>query len=647
MNGRSAWTIQMELRSDTVFGSGFSIPGGADLSSRCDALGYPSVSGATFKGLLRESLENLLAWSGQPETLAEELLGKGGWAGLESPRRVQLTGLTLVQPPEDPERCYHDRTFTQLENGVVKSRSLRMAHCVSRGLVFTGTLYCKDADADLLKEAVQGIRFVGTQRSRGLGHVRCTMEPAAAANVPTETLPEGTVIRYRLRNLLPVIITDLTRSHTNGFAARDYIPGSSISGMVLSALSQQQPEWFAAHKAALLGGGVQFCDAIPCPSDWEPLPPIMGFYGPKDSDTVISVLQKDVAGKKRVAMGTCCQLQGDTIHTWSGITGGSMRIARQKPEQPDALPFQVQYLEAGQNFTGYIRLEDPSMAPMIAGVLQELVWLGADRGSGFGQCRVEECRVQEQPGWYQYGYGPNDAIGTELYLLALSPLGLCDQWGEPCGLTESFLSDKLGVSVESIVACSTALKEFSGFNRTWQCRVQHQRMYDRGSIFRLRCASVPNRERLEAIQREGLGIRPMEGFGQVLFLRPELLTQIRKKQAEEPAVAAVSQTVAQRRRARYQWIMDHRAQVHSWDLSASQLGTLQDMCRQGEAVLMEYLQRSLKERGAAHGARYKKAANDIAKLLEHPVLGCSRGEMLPLLDQLIDHSRKEKGGKRQ
>ena len=140
MNGRSAWTVQMELRSDTVFGSGFSIPGGADLSTRRDALGYPSISGATFKGLLRESLENLLARSGQPETLAEELLGKGGWAGLESPRWVQLTGLTLVQPPEDPERCYHDRTFTQLENGVVKSGSLRMARCVSRGLVFTGTL---------------------------------------------------------------------------------------------------------------------------------------------------------------------------------------------------------------------------------------------------------------------------------------------------------------------------------------------------------------------------------------------------------------------------------------------------------------------------------------------------------------------------
>ena len=95
-----------------------------------------------------------------------------------------------------------------------------------------------------------------------------------------------------------------------------------------------------------------------------------------------------------------------------------------------------------------------------------------------------------------------------------------DQWGEPCALSEDILSEKLGVPV-TIAACSTALKEFSGFNRTWQCRLQHQLMYDRGSLFRLHCDTPPSREAVEGLQRTGLGVRRAEGFGQVLFLRPE------------------------------------------------------------------------------------------------------------------------------
>jgi len=49
-------SVRMELLSDTLFGSGFSLSGGADLSAKRDEEGFPYVSGTTFKGLLREVL---------------------------------------------------------------------------------------------------------------------------------------------------------------------------------------------------------------------------------------------------------------------------------------------------------------------------------------------------------------------------------------------------------------------------------------------------------------------------------------------------------------------------------------------------------------------------------------------------------------
>lgn len=632
--------IRMELLSDTLFGSGFSLAGGADLSARRDENGFPYVSGATFKGLLREGLENLLCWSGGDASLADVLLGEGGYSGMESPRRVKITALTLAEPPADPAICYQERTFTALEQGVVKEGSLRTASCVARGQVFVGELFCSQEDVALLTQAVQSIRFVGTHRSRGLGSVRCSATQFSVGNVQAASLAPAHVIRYRLENLLPIVITDLSRSHANGFASRDYIPGTAVRGMVLSDLAQQQPEWFEEHKVELLTGTC-FLDAVPCPADWKPLPPLMGFYGEKGKDDLTSVLTDDVAGKKRVNLGTCCQPDGEVLHSWRGETGGAMRIARQNDQRKDALPFQVQYLEKGQSFTGYILLGDTELAPNVAKVLSGDVWLGADRHSGFGRCHVAECTALEQPDWMDYSYGSQDEIGQELYLLTVTPLGLVNQWGEPCGLSGELLSKKLGVPV-TITACSTSLREFSGFNRTWQCRLQHQRMYDRGSIFRLYCETSPSREAVEQLQRGGLGVRRAEGYGQILFLRPELYGRMKKKaDVQEKKQFDTLQQVAQQRRERYQWLMDHYEIVQSWELSKSQIGSLQGFCQQGESALREHLKHNLENRGATHGAKYKEAARFIQGLLDAAPLGLDTRETLGLISQLLDYSRKE------
>ena len=55
--------VKMELLSDAIFGSGFSVPGGEDIAVCRDENGYPFLKGSTLKGLLRESLENIAAWT--------------------------------------------------------------------------------------------------------------------------------------------------------------------------------------------------------------------------------------------------------------------------------------------------------------------------------------------------------------------------------------------------------------------------------------------------------------------------------------------------------------------------------------------------------------------------------------------------------
>lgn len=175
-------------------------------------------------------------------------------------------------------------------------------------------------------------------------------------------------------------------------------------------------------------------------------------------------------------------------------------------------------------------------------------------------------------------------------------------------------------------------------------------MYDRGSVFHLVCSSAPAVERLRATEREGLGIRRAEGYGQVLFLRRELMEGLRTKQEVKPPV--VENSVRRVRDAEYRWVMRNAESVRSCGLSASQIGTIQSLCEQAiangrdPAALYAHLDKNLNERGAKHGSRFGQIDRLIREVLEKPIdqtlemEGCEE-RRLELLCMLFDYSRKE------
>ena len=82
MSRRVTLKLTLELLSDAIFGSGYSIPGGEDIAVYRDGAGHPYLRGSTCKGLLRESLANLLAWTGGDESTLDAMMGEEGWNGI-------------------------------------------------------------------------------------------------------------------------------------------------------------------------------------------------------------------------------------------------------------------------------------------------------------------------------------------------------------------------------------------------------------------------------------------------------------------------------------------------------------------------------------------------------------------------------------
>ena len=231
-------------------------------------------------------------------------------------------------------------------------------------------------------------------------------------------------------------------------------------------------------------------------------------------------------------------------------------------------------------------------------------------------------------------------------MLAVSPFSMLNDEGELCGLDVKGLGELLGVEIES-VAAGTSVSEYGAFNRTWGSREPAAAMYDRGSLFRFTCSTAPKLERLKAIERDGLGIRMAEGFGQVLFIDPKLLDEIDRKKAALLWERDKIKTVSEIRQERINWILKNVETVRG----KSQIGDIQAICERAAknggdlTELYDYLSKNVEGRGAAQGDKFKGISAFIHDVLDNSLpanLSISNNvQRLKLLISLFDHSRKK------
>lgn len=643
-----ALQITMTLKSDTIFGSGFSIPGGEDLSVLTDGKGQPYLRASTFRGLLRESLQDLLVWTHQDARLLREILGESDWHGFsdgDETRHVRVTDLTMKENTYSSDRWTYLRTFTKMDDGLVADGSLRVVRCIRKGLEFSGELICAEQDRKLIEQALSGIRFVGSMRHRGFGQVRCTCAPVQTKAQNCTITGSGAYIAYRFRLETPLRVTNLRSSDENSYATRQFVEGSMLRGYVCGRLSRENPEFFAAHKKELLSETL-FLQALPVWKDHMGIPSVRGYYETKNDakKQITHILRcgKPPEKSKRASIGSVCSIDEDVLQYWSADIGSSQRISLQDPNETKM--FQNDFLSAGQEFAGYIYAPDDELRQVIADCLTGEFWLGAAQHSGFGKCRCMEIRYVDMPE-YRRTAVTAQTMQKELYLLLLSPMALRSAEGEVCGINSEMLKNLLGVQIKHL-ECATALTERGGYNRTWGCALPSLPMYDSGSLFVITTEHTPEYQTLDNLMRRGIGLRRSEGFGQVLFLQavPETL---RKSDLHTQETSSEIVAHAALRRKKIEWIRENRGAFR--EISASQAGSIQAILEgpDAEKRLLDYLEKNENERGAEHGQRFKHVGKFLRDYLEKPLcetlgMDCSDQDKVSLLIQLLDFSRKGK-----
>ncbi len=210
----SIYRLNIHLLSDTTFGRGDGVAGLIDQEVEHDPYGFPYLRGRTLKGLLSEECDNLIhTLPGNQKThwqgVAGELFGKPG-STLDTMGAIHVGDACL---PEDLRQAVayqisrgkltrteildalttiRRQTAINPESGVPDKGSLRSARVVLRDLTFTADLSFEQQPTDdqlcLLMIGAKALRYLGSGRNRGRGHVCCRLHG--------ESLPSNYLDRF-------------------------------------------------------------------------------------------------------------------------------------------------------------------------------------------------------------------------------------------------------------------------------------------------------------------------------------------------------------------------------------------------------------------------------------------------------------------
>lgn len=192
------FVINIELITETIFGSGQSVPGSVDLEVLYDEIGIPFFRGKTFKGKLRDKMENVIFILNEItkkdyNKYLYSLLGKEGEANFdtlkfsdcmlnEKIRKALAYGIDkdMFKKDEILNSLTEIRMFTSLnEKGVAETGSLRQFRVIKKGLIYKTTVLIdrqlNDIEKGIIAASCRALRYMGTMETRGKGEVQLTL----------------------------------------------------------------------------------------------------------------------------------------------------------------------------------------------------------------------------------------------------------------------------------------------------------------------------------------------------------------------------------------------------------------------------------------------------------------------------------------
>ncbi len=509
--------------------------------------GFPIIPARRLKGMLKESMEEILEIYGKPESevkaVITNLFGESGKATYEGkllfhnlmlPDWEQIAKEVATNAACDAFKPNFIKTYFTAEiqqtaigregekgeiEGVAKKRSLRNYRVIKpevsfEGLLETTTQLTQEEDT-FLKRAVLNLRYAGTRRNRGFGKVKCkieTLQPKLSNNPKLEIEQSGK-LNVTITTQSSVVLAEQLGEQNTVFT-RKYIAGNQLRGLLANAFIREKS--LSTSNAHLdvdffdifLSGKVHFGNLSF--SEAQPIPLYLHKYKLDKTKEPISVFDKsDKDNEITKSVGGTGSFDGSVIKT-NGFTpkttfnfhNSRMNRAAGRSKEDDAETgiFYYESLNEGQDFHGEIS-GDSTLISKLAETLSEQfnAKLGRSRSAQYGSVSVKLNSEGQTDG--------TQSLTQGVYVMTLqSPLVLLNDYGVPMP-TAATLSGALG-SGTTVDKAAVAFTYVEQFNAVWQAKSDKVPAFKEGSSFLVSLAE-------NTTMPEQLGEWTEQGFGRV------------------------------------------------------------------------------------------------------------------------------------
>lgn len=568
--------LRLELLSDTLFASGFGLAHHLDADVEHDLrTGLPVVRGRTLKGLLTEGCAEVLAGLGQTENddrfvqAALEAFGVPGSTEAHRGRlRVGHARLPLSFQSEVKSRVQAEesspakatteqvlgslttvrrRTAIDEETGTASKGSLRAQRMLRQGLFLDAPLDADGLTPDarfLVALAAAAVQNAGMSRARGAGHLRLTVydgatnlteKALAALEAAGEALPEvsndfappkatplaegdggGTALRIRFRLDQPLLVRG-GKGDPNTGVGLPCIPGSSLRGAAIGRYLAAKPRGLdlaadpQARRLFFDGKDVRFLAAYPVDDGTRALPTPASWFADKLDKTrgadSASGLDPEMGDWRRIKKPFVRLGAKRRVVEPERVVNVHIQRARGYGVQneTDRTVYRYDALAEGQLFEALVLCADAETCRTVAGwfPVGARFSFGTAGTAGYGGVTVvaatAEHGAEETPN--------GSEKGDEAMVVFTAPVALRDPHTGLFTTDSTVLGAELGGTVETVWG---GTERPAGFNRKWGLPLPQHPVWQAGTTVKL---SGVDRDKLQALQKTGVGERLAEGFG--------------------------------------------------------------------------------------------------------------------------------------
>lgn len=534
------YKITIRLLSDLSTRNGTSFGSTIDSDVCTDANGLPYIPAKRLKGLLKQAYLDYIDISGDGDE-TERYFGESD-SSLSpiyiSDARINTDTITAFDEADrrdlflNRDLFIYNRSQTRIDEntGSAKDGSLRTTSVVKKGFEFVFTLDTI-MEESLLKDVLSQFRYMGSNRTRGLGKVSLSWEKQKEENKNHEFVKGSKEYAVLLKAKTDILIPSQRTNESS-----DYIPGSSLLGFfayryIKEHNLEDNAEENSQFRDIFLRKKVSFSNAYISDEEGKEYLPLPSFLQkrknksfPEEKDYVNGlkhsfVSQEEVSedNKKKQKMKA---VSGYGILNFDSILKKDVSFSINYHHKRDWEKcgdgtisdgdfYQYEAIAQGQYFLFHMKSENPALLEELLGTLS-YVRVGKSKTAQYGELEVVSIKACEEKSI--------PITSSRFVLLFDSPFMALNKEGDPVtdgtDLME-YLNGKFDFLHLKKENCHENLGTIliGGYQMKWNLPKIASYAIDKGSYFAF---ELPQEATMPS--RISLGSRKNEGFGNIRVL---------------------------------------------------------------------------------------------------------------------------------